>query len=92
MASKEIKFYFTPTAHGNRLYITDTKEPGKILINIELYNFLNSVSCWDGPDKKGEHYTSWEMPIEMTTAVPYIMKRYHYIEETDPANVEWLRS
>ena len=37
---------------------------------------LNTLSCWGGPDKKDEKFTSWEFPGDMNvTAIYYLMTK-----------------
>lgn len=73
-----MKYFISPCVYGGyRIWIL-TKH---ISVPGSMREFLNILSKWGGPDKRGEHWICWEYAEEYQPAVIRICTRHHYQAE-----------
>lgn len=81
-----MKYFIQETPyHTCRVWITSDSFP------IILYKWLDKNCCWNGVDKIGDYYFSWEFDISFIDILPHVLTSHGIEKEEDAKNAEWLK-
>jgi uncharacterized protein YgiB involved in biofilm formation len=72
-----MRFLISDTAYGSKRVWTETDEYGMIG---PAFDEMNKVSIWQGTDKRGSNYASWEIDPKKVDAVKEILTRHGFNE------------